>query len=464
MSLLFRRILYILFILGFLIITPNVILTAMGYKLKIGTSLKDAVKIQKTGILVLDSDPAGAKIYLNGVLQEQQINKYLKTLLPDIYKGENNIVTPAKIKNLAPGEYDVKIYLDGYWDWEKKLVIKEGESTFAEDIKLFNNSLPQLVAREPKNFLSLSKDKKTLVSLGTSSLTAINLEDEKITSLSDEKFINNKEIIWSPDNKEFIADNKMFNLGSEKEILNLASFLPKKINKLKWEADSNNIYYIEPQKDNDVLFVFNLSSKEKNQILKKVKIIDYLVKNESIYLVSLNKPNVDLEIFSLEGKLSKTINLPSSSSYKFINTGENLISLMDDKHNTLYLVDLQNYLPFAGKIENIKYAYWLDNNRFLGANDYEIFIYNLASQNKTLLTRISYPIKAIFWHPSNNYIIYATENAFNIIELDDREKRNITEILRLDNLSFPYLNSTGDILYFFSKIGNQEGIYKLMLE
>lgn len=464
MSLLFRRILYILFILGFLIITPNVILTAMGYKLKLGTSLKDAVKIQKTGILVLDSGPEGAKIYLNGVLQEKQINKTLKTLLPGIYKGENNILTPVKIKNLTPGEYNVKIYLDGYWDWEKKLVVKEGESTFAEDIKLFNNSLPQIVLREPNNFLSLSQDKKTLVSLGTSSLTAINLENEKITPLSDEKIINNKEIIWSPDNKKFIADGKIFDLVSGKLFLNLADFLPKKINNLKWGADSNNILFIEPRKDNDILYIFNLTSKEKTQILKKAKIVDYLVKNEGIYLVSLNKLNIDLEIYSLEGKLLRTINLPASPSYKFINSEENLINLMDDKHNTLYLVDLQGYLPFAGKIENIKHAYWLDSNRLFCANDYEIFIYNLTNQNKTLLTRISYPIKAIFWHPSNNYIIYATESAFNIIELDDREKRNITEILRLDKISFPYLNGTGDILYFFSKIGSQEGVYKLMLD
>ena len=90
-----RRVLYTLFILAFLIITPAIILYASGYK--IGNGLK----LQKTGIFIIDSKPRGAKIYLNDKLEQDQIKKWL-------LDKNSFVVTPAKIKNLLPGEYLVR--------------------------------------------------------------------------------------------------------------------------------------------------------------------------------------------------------------------------------------------------------------------------------------------------------------------------------------------------------------------
>src|SRR3989344_4788562 len=58
------------------------------------------------------------------------------------FNKNNFIVTPAKIKNLLPGEYNLSLELNGYSGWQKKLTIYPGSSTFAEDIYLFKNDLP----------------------------------------------------------------------------------------------------------------------------------------------------------------------------------------------------------------------------------------------------------------------------------------------------------------------------------
>ena len=68
-----RRILYTLFIMAFFAITPVVWLYASGYK--IGSGLK----VQKTGILILDTAPRGARVYLNGVSQEYFFGRYLRS-------------------------------------------------------------------------------------------------------------------------------------------------------------------------------------------------------------------------------------------------------------------------------------------------------------------------------------------------------------------------------------------------
>lgn len=107
---------------------------------------------------------------------------------------------------------------------------------------------------------------------------------------------------------------------------------------------------------------------------------------------------------------------------------------------------------------------WINDNKLLYSNDFEIWLYDLNNHKKTILTRISEPITGIIWHPSNNYVIYSTDKSINIIELDEREKRNITELICLDKISSLNLSQKGDILYFMAKIGNQEGLYKLAIQ
>src|SRR3989338_2513423 len=120
MTLKVRRMLSLIFILLFLIIAPAIILYAAGFKLS-----KNGLAIQKTGMFIIDSNPRGAKIFING-----------------------------QIKNLLPGEYDLSLELDGYWGWQKKLTVNPGTSTFVDNIYLFKNSLPVQIL--PANLESIN--------------------------------------------------------------------------------------------------------------------------------------------------------------------------------------------------------------------------------------------------------------------------------------------------------------------
>ena len=132
MSLFIRRCLYIFFIIIFLIVAPLIILYASGYKLRSGFA------IQKTGALIIATKPKGASIYLNNKLQQD----FLKNIFS---RTKTFTVTPAKIKNLLPEEYTVKLALNGYWPWEKKVSVLPGQSTYIEAVNLFKNDLPLLI-------------------------------------------------------------------------------------------------------------------------------------------------------------------------------------------------------------------------------------------------------------------------------------------------------------------------------
>jgi hypothetical protein len=101
-----------LIILVILVIgTIGVILYGTGYRFGIQ---QGKPTVSKTGILVTNSEPRGAQVFIDGHL---------------------TTATDTTL-NLTPGEYTVKIVKDGYFPWEKKLSIQEKVVTVA-DARLF---------------------------------------------------------------------------------------------------------------------------------------------------------------------------------------------------------------------------------------------------------------------------------------------------------------------------------------
>ncbi|MCK5211205.1 hypothetical protein KAJ89_00735 [Candidatus Parcubacteria bacterium] len=443
-----RRILYILFIIAFLTITPLVSLYATG--LRIGNGFR----IQKTGILILDTEPKGANISLNGKQLRRPLARFFD-------QTQSHITTPTKIKNLLPKEYDVRLELPGYWPWQKKLVVEPGQSTYAEDVVLFKNDVPRLIQSGRYDNIALSPNNKYLMARGDDSLTLIDLKNENIhtvvsTSTGEEAINYN----WSPDNKHLIANSYLFDLNNHAKDQDLSSIINPKITKIKWQNNDSLIY-----KQGNSLQNYNINNKKIETVKSELLFDDFLVKNSNLFTVTRGEQNSQLLIQNIkDDELNISFDLPKAQ-YHFAHPNHNLLNLYDDKHQILYLIDPSStFKILRDAISNIKESVWIDNNSLLFANDFEIWLYDVNHQNRTLLTRISEPIKKIIWHPSNNYVIYATNKNINTIELDKRDKFNITRLLEFEDIKGPVLDLNGKTLYFSARIGNQQGIYKLTIQ
>ena len=90
-----------------------------------------------------------------------------------------------------------------------------------------------------------------------------------------------------------------------------------------------------------------------------------------------------------------------------------------------------------------------------------LWTYDKNNFKKTILTRISNKINFVLWHPSNNYIIYSTDEALFTIELDNREKHNTNQLIKLKNIDYLNINNDGTALYFYSQLGKQNVYLKL---
>jgi hypothetical protein len=117
------------FIVLFLITTPIVVLYTAGYRWN-----EKKVRLEKVGLIFLRSRPSGAEIFLDGKLRSER--------------------TPARLRNLLPSDYDIKVTKKGYNVWEKTLPVESALTTFAEGIVLWKLDAPQALAASASETLN----------------------------------------------------------------------------------------------------------------------------------------------------------------------------------------------------------------------------------------------------------------------------------------------------------------------
>ena len=454
MNIITRKYLFLFFILAFVTITPLVSLYAAGYKFSFSGKI-----LQKTGMLIIDSTPEGANIIINGEAQQKFINKLRSKILSKTNK-QNILKTPAKIKGLIPGEYLIKLEKDGYWPWEKKLEIKPGNSTFAEDIVIFKNNLPQPVDTGVIINNKQSPNKKYIAYTTDNKYHIFNNENEEVSYFEKTTNLNfqTNTIRWL-DDTHILFDYFLFSLNDWEKPKDLSKSL---INTNLGNINLNTGYLIYIQNNNRLI---KLDSKNEGieTILNSQKILDYLLKDNLIYTIEEQNKNVYLIVYDNK-KIIRKINLNYDSTYTFVNTNHNLINIYNTKFKTLYLVDPLDYFgPLKETINNITESFWVNNDKLIYHNDFEIWIYERNNFKKTILTRISDRINNVLWHPSNNYIIYSTNESLFTIELDNREKHNTNHLIKLNNIDFLNIDNDGNTLYFYSELGKQIGLFKLAI-
>lgn len=382
MTLRSRRIIYTIFILLFLAVTPIIILYTAGYRYNFQKH-----KIQKTGILILKSKPEKATIFLNNKLQKN--------------------TTPARIVNLLPGDYSIKIEKDGYYPWEKTLPIESRLTTFAENILLFKKSLPTKIIDSEVDSFILSPDKQKIIYFQT-------LEAGKE--------------IWLLNFKTF-----------KKSILYRSAEKNNQKLKVEWDQNSQNILITNEDEITKIAkyIVFNLETQE-----------------TSVY------QNLNEFYFKFKGLNDKLIEGNQLEALSFIqDTPQNFLATLNKKNQNLTILDNDSGLIiFQTKAD---YAAWLKNgNKILYINDYEIWTYDSVTNEEHLITRYSQEIKKALWL-NDNYILILLDNTIKVIELDERDQRNIIDLVTLESIDDFDINTNAQKIYFTGILGNKKGVFEL---
>jgi len=439
-----RDSLFYVFIGFFLILTILISLYASGYKINLRWPLKINRLLQKTGMLIVDTNPSGALIYLNDKpTQIFSVN----------FWNQNYLITPNKIRNLLPGDYKLRLEQKGYWPFEKNINIQSGQSTFVEDINLFRNNLPLLILPTNTKKISLSPNSKYLYLIGEQAV--INLKNNLIEPLL--MASSTPDWQWTDNGNKLLVDGILFDLV-KKISHDYHSFIGSAANLWQKTDFDGCLYYC----NNDSLSRLEADGQTNTLLLSGEKYLTYQIYGNWLFFVTEQANQKLIQSYSLTNKkIGLKLALPNSGEYHFMNDNSQFISLYDKKNQTLYLIDPNSPSQAKKIIPNIITWQWINNRQLIYHNRWEIYWLDIDQAQASLVNRLSEEITKILWYNENDYLIFSTPTSLGTIDL---KNGYLTTILKAEEINPPELDQKNDTLYFAGQIGEKIGVYKMLLQ
>lgn len=439
MSLFFRRLFFYFLVFLFFILSPLVIGYTAGYRYDFKQH-----KILKVGAIFTESDPKNANILLNG--------KKLKE------------ITPARLYNISPGEYELEIYKENYFPWKKKIFVQSSEVNFINNIFLFKKSSPSLLTLNVSDFL-LNDQTKEIIFLRQEQYLKefwkIKFENNLLGTLT----FQNPVLIWRgelPGQKiqliKWLVKNEKILFRNETDFffLDLADkthspkielISQKKIQELRPASKTNFLLALTPQHD---LYWFNLENQTFDFLNDQV--IDFAQNFNQIVLLVKNKKGALLKTKNNQTK--DLLQLPHEN-FSLQESFGSLFVIADQKENEILV--LKENGEVQEKIPGYK-AFWIKKEKplLLVYNDYEIWLYSPEKNEKTLLARLSEKINKIEIHPSLQAILVQTNDTLKALELSNQPPINIFNLASGQDFTKSILDENGKRIFFVGRLLNED--------
>ncbi|MFA5156555.1 MAG: PEGA domain-containing protein [Candidatus Omnitrophota bacterium] len=183
-----RAFLFYLSVFIFLIGLPVILSSAFSYKFD-----RRTLKFTKTGLISLKTQPAGASIFLNGKLLQEK--------------------TPATIRDVLPGDYNIKLELADHYSWAGEVGVKRNIVTLLDKIILFplRPDVKQ-VNKEQFDFYWVDEEKGMIyyADYEEHSVYSTDLEGTYSEKVADFVRLNPPAVKWklSPDRKKILYFNR----------------------------------------------------------------------------------------------------------------------------------------------------------------------------------------------------------------------------------------------------------------
>ncbi len=182
------------------------------------------------------------------------------------------------------------------------------------------------------------------------------------------------------------------------------------------------------------------------------------------YVEDINLFRQDDPLKIREAKLQK-IKFTADGQNLILENDQKIINLKTEKEVNITLGSEpdKDLLNGANIIipKDIKYFTIINSEQILYANDLEIYLFNIKSGQKSIITRSSQVLNSLIFHPKG-FAIYSTSESIYLIDLKDRS--HITQLVKMKRLETPILSPKGDTLYFTALNGDGEGLYKLAIK
>ena len=362
-----------------IIATVAVISIGKGYRFGFNTG---KIEIAGTGLLVLKSTPDSAQVFVNG---------HLTT-------ATNNTI------NLSPATYTIKIQKNGYFPWEKKVIIQAEAVSQAnaqllpiapklESITDKGVGSPTIDPSQTRIAYTISSQSAKLNGIyvtDTSSRPILTLQNDS-TQIADDTFaiFSQAKLTWSPDGKQILASisaqigaptyyllrSDQFN-SAPSDVTEILPTVMAGWNKDKVKIDQARINSVPPQ----------LRSVIKNEFAVLVWSPD---ETKILYIAS-ESATIPLII------TPRLIGTNSTPEQREIKKGEYYV--YDIKEDRNYSLPSEN---FAGA-----YSWFPDSNHFIYVKDQKINFVDSDGKNNTVFFAGPFDVHFLFpWSDGTRVVI-----------------------------------------------------------
>jgi len=179
--------------------------------------------------------------------------------------------------------------------------------------------------------------------------------------------------------------------------------------------------------------------------------------------ITLFRQDTPLKV--MDAKLQK-ISFTNNNQNLILEQDKKIISLKTEKEVNITITNTTTTPALKSNLniivpKDIKYYTQINSEQILYANDLEIYLFNLTSGQRSIITRLSQQITGLIFHPKG-FAIYSTNTGIYIIDLKDRT--NVTELIKMKKIAPPILTPKGDTLYFTAQDDSGTGLYKLAIK
>ena len=381
-----------LIVLFLTIATIIVVLLGKGYGLSLNGN--GGPILSGTGLLVATSSPDGAQVIING---------HLTTAT------DNTI-------NLAPGDYNVKIFKEGYFPWEKKITIKK-EVVSKADALLFPTA-PQLSSITNVGVLNPVIDP---------SLTKI------AYTVASQSAVKNGIYVLDMSVRPILT---LQNASSQiaQDVTNSFS-----LSTFTWSPDSAQLLAVITKQN--TLTKYLLQANTLNQTPQDV--------TETIISVNNTWQNIKAD------KDTAQLNSLPKALRTVVSVNFNILQWSSDETKILYQASESATLPL------------IINPALIGTNSTpqtreikkgEVYVYDIKEdRNYLILSSLPTPTTEngelpILWYPDSKHLVYVHDGRIDMMEYDAQNQTTVYAGPFMDSYVFPWPDATK--LVILTNLGN----------
>lgn len=438
-----RSIFFWVLVTLFIATAPVIVFYARGYRF----SFNQGIFIY-AGSITIKSNPQKVEIFINGQ--------------PAPKKKTNLINNSYHIDGIRPGEYLLEVKAPGYASWTKKTTVRSGVSTEFWNVVLAKNDYaktaypprdPEEIYLSPnREFIAYTQFENPTFSVKLLDIQAATVEDifssAEYHFLKEEFEIYQENIEWAPQSHKII-------IPTEKEgvrhyfIVDIEEKITADLQNLAQAAEIRNVRW-DSERKNSILYMSDADlyriDTDSAQITPLVKdIAGYDISSDTIYYLQLSDSLVYKAASKDGSSITPVTTLPlernSLSDYRLIAYDkERLVIFNQDDGLFIFNKGKQDtyFRKLAANINGLQFSD--DGKKLLYWNDFEITAYFVREwdvqpqrqENEIKqITRFSRKIENVQWSKDYEHIIFTVDNELKIIELDHRDHKNLTNLMRL---------------------------------